>query len=67
MAAACRQLQLLLHTAPVQRYVDVEECTAPASRRVVIEDEQADLCLWHSLIACERLGARFVRTLALPT
>jgi hypothetical protein len=63
MAAACRQLQLLLHSAPVRPYAAVEECIAPASRRVLIEDDQADLCLWHSLIACERLGARFVRTL----
>jgi hypothetical protein len=63
MAAACRQLQLLLHSASVRQYAGVEECIAPASRRVLIEDDQADLCLWHSLIACERLGARFVRTL----
>jgi len=63
MAAACRQMQLLLHSELYRRFADVDECTERATRRVLIEDEQADLCLYHSLVACEQLDARFVRTL----
>jgi hypothetical protein len=63
MAAACRHMQLLLHSGTYRPYADVDECTDQATRRVLIEDQQADLCLFHSLQACERLGARFVRTL----
>jgi hypothetical protein len=61
MAAACRRVEALLHPEIDRRYV--HHCVTSPSRRVLIEDEEKDVCLWHSLIACERLHARFVRTL----
>lgn len=56
-AAALR----LLHAAST-RHRDVPECFARAERRVLFgQSVRADVCLWHSLVATERMHAHLVR------
>lgn len=60
----CRARELTLKVIPLAfRSPRLGECPEYASRRIQVGlDVTADVCLWHSLTACEQLGARLVRS-----
>lgn len=62
----CKFTELIfLVGASRARRRDLPLCDRPASRRVQVGmSTSADLCLWHSLVARERLSAHLVRDLS---
>lgn len=66
--ARCQMDKLIKRRTARQRRAmaappDVPECWAPATRSVHAGSRRAyRVCLWHSLVATERMGARLLAT-----
>jgi hypothetical protein len=61
----CRFPELLTQIIPyrLRQLTVLEPCFDTATRRVAVGlVVGADVCLWHSLVARERLGARLARS-----
>lgn len=58
MAAQCREVRQML--TPGRTWFDIRECLDPPTRLVLIDEIGFALCLWHALVALERLGARLI-------
>ncbi|WP_328465460.1 hypothetical protein OHA21_43645 [Actinoplanes sp. NBC_00393] len=62
----CQFPELVVEVIPLRmrQHRPIEPCFVTAIRRVTVGlATQADVCLWHSLVARERLGAHLVRDL----
>jgi hypothetical protein len=63
----CRFPELVAQVIPLKlrRHSVIGPCFETARRRVTVGLViGADVCLWHSLVARERLGARLTRSLS---
>lgn len=61
----CEFPELIAEVIPYarRRHSEINPCFEPAKRRVIVGLAGArDVCLWHSLIARERLGAHLARS-----
>lgn len=64
-AGQCKFPGLLQRVIPERvQHQTVHPCYESAARRVQVGlTVRADVCLWHSLVACQRLNAHLIRDL----